>query len=235
VVGQWYGSAPAGTQETATAAVGELLARDGESMVLDLGRLTDVCDVVLQTLVKGMNEAQRLGRSVCLVQCSEDLYRRLQRSGVAGAVTHAASLVAATCGLASDPASTLDLYLRSSPEFLCRLRSVIAVMAREAGLSTATEFELKSAVTEAAANAIRHGSPEGSRNHVRVSFHLDHKRLVVDIEDQGRGFDPDTLPVPNLDDLCEGGYGLPMMRRLMDRVEFYRDARGMLVRMTKFI
>lgn len=235
VVGEWRGTAPGSSRETALEAVGELLAREGESLVLDLSGLADVSDPVVLALVRAMNEAQRLGRSVCLVRCPDELYRRLQRAGAAGAVSHAGSLVAATNGLAPDPASTLDLYLRSTPEFLSRLRNVISVVAKEAGLTQAVEFELKSAVTEAASNAIRHGSPEGPRNHIRVSFHLDGRALIIDIEDQGRGFDPTSVAEPDAFALREGGYGLHMMRRLMDRVEFYRDDRGMLVRMTKFI
>jgi len=235
VVGEWRGTAPGSSRETAIEAVGELLARSGDNLVLDLSGLSEVSDPVIQALVRGMNEAQRLGRTVCLVRCPDDLYRRLQRAGAGGAVSHAGSLVAATNGLAPDPASTLDLYLRSAPEFLSRLRNVITVVAKEAGLSQSTEFELKSAVTEAAANAIRHGSPEGARNHIRVSFHLDRRALIIDIEDQGKGFDPQAVAELNVSELREDGYGLHMMRRLMDRVEFYRDDRGMLVRMTKFI
>jgi serine/threonine-protein kinase RsbW len=234
-VGEWRGTAPSSSRETAIEAVAELLARSGENLVLDLSDLEEVSDPVVQALVRGMNEAQRLGRTVCLVRCPDELYRRLQRAGAAGAVSHAGSLVAATNGLAPNPASTLDLYLRSAPEFLCRLRNVITVVAKEAGLPQTTEFELKSAVTEAASNAIRHGSPEGARNHIRVSFHLERRTLIIDIEDQGRGFDPQAVRELNVMELREDGYGLHMMRRLMDRVEFYRDDRGMLVRMTKFI
>jgi anti-sigma regulatory factor (Ser/Thr protein kinase) len=40
---------------------------------------------------------------------------------------------------------------------------------------------------------------------------------------------------PVLADLPDHGFGLLMMRQSMDRVEFYRDDRGMLVRMTKYL
>ncbi|MGV3723223.1 MAG: ATP-binding protein [Actinomycetota bacterium] len=235
VIGLWQGVASSEARETAVNAVGELLSRDGANLVLDFADLTQVSDDVLHTLARALNEAQRQGRSVSLVRCPEDLFRRLQRAGATGLVTHAGSLKAATQGLAEEPSGSLDLYLRSCPEFLARLRNVMTAVAREAQLDQSTEFALNSAVTEAATNAIRHGSPEGSRNHVRVSFHLDRNALVVDIADQGRGFDPAQVPVPVPGELKENGYGIHMMREMMDRVEFFQDEQGMLVRMTKFI
>jgi anti-sigma regulatory factor (Ser/Thr protein kinase) len=96
------------------------------------------------------------------------------------------------------------------------------------------ESAVKLAVTEAAANAIKHGSPEGPRNHVQVSFHLDPTLLIVDVADQGNGFDPHNTTTPPPGE-ADHGLGLLMMQRAMDRVEFYRDERGMLVRLTKYL
>lgn len=235
VIGLWHGAATNESRDTVITAVGELLSRDGANLVLDFAELSEVSEDVLHTLARALNEAQRQGRAVSLVRCSEELFRRLQRAGATGLVTHAGSLKAATQGLAEESSGSLDLYLRSCPEFLARLRNVMTAVAREAQLDPSTELALNSAVTEAAANAIRHGSPEGSRNHVRVSFHLDRNVLVVDIADQGRGFDPAKVPIPDPSELRENGYGIHMMREMMDRVEFFQDEQGMLVRMTKFI
>jgi len=235
VVGLWQGAAPKETQGTADSAVGEMLSREGATLVLDLAHLSEVSDDVLGTLARALNEAQRQGRAVSLVRCPEDLFRRLRDAGATGSMTHAGSLQAATQGLAQDVSGTLDLYLRSCPEFLARLRNVMSAVSKEARLDADTEAALNSAVTEATSNAIRHGSPEGTRNHVRVSFHLDRHTLVVDIADQGRGFDPTAVPVPQPGELRDHGYGIHMMRRTMDRVEFFRDDQGMLVRMTKYL
>jgi anti-sigma regulatory factor (Ser/Thr protein kinase) len=150
-------------------------------------------------------------------------------------VRNASSLLGATQGLAQEQAGNLDLYLRSSAEMLPRLRSVVAAVASEARLTGAAQSQLASAVNEAATNAIVHGSPEGPRNHVRVTFHVDRTTLIVEVADQGGGFDPARVPVPRPDELRENGYGLHMMRQFMDRVEFFRDDAGMLVRMTKYL
>jgi serine/threonine-protein kinase RsbW len=235
VVGRLIGTATPATSDIVAQAGRELLVRAAESVVIDVSELSEIAAEVIAILSRWINEAQRKGRNVCLVRCSDHLFRRLQRAGMSGAVTHAGSLLAATQGLAGEPASTLDLYLRSTPALLHRLRSVTAAVAREAGLPEETELLLKTAITEAAANAIVHGSPKGPRNHVRISFHLEPRMLIVDVADQGPGFDPNGLRSPDLMELREHGYGLHIMKQSMDRVEFYRDDQGMLVRLTKFL
>jgi len=232
-VGQWIGRAPEAVRDVASEATAELLADVAEHLVLDLGELTEVSSSVAEQLCESINHAQRLGRDVCLVRCSDELFALLQRSGLTGGVRHAGSLLAATGGRTGEPASLLEMHLRSIPELLGRIRSVINAVAQEAGLGDDGAIQLKTAITEAATNAIIHGSPEGPRNHVRVSFHLLPEWLIVDIADQGAGFDPAGVPVPSPLDLRENGYGLHIMRSVMDRVEFFRDDSGMLVRLTK--
>jgi anti-sigma regulatory factor (Ser/Thr protein kinase) len=233
VVGQWIGAASDAAREVCQEATAELLARPAERLVLDFSRLTEACETVVQVWARLISEAQRAGRNVSLVRCSDELYRLLQRQGVQGGVTHAGSLLAATEGLAGDGTGTLEMHLRSSPELLQRLRRVIEAVARQAGAPEVVEFQLSTAVTEAAANAILHGSPEGVRNHVRVAFHVDCGQIIVDVADQGPGFDP-AAPVARVpSEMQEHGYGLHMMAQSMDRVEFFRNDRGMLVRLTK--
>jgi len=234
VAGIWTGGGE-GAGEAARIAGSDLLSRRGETLVLDLGGLSPVSEEVAAALAVSVGEAQRLGRHVCLVRCPDHLYRRLQEAGVCGSLSHAPSLAAATQGLLGERTEMLELHLRSMPELLHRLRNVVSVVARQAGFCESTEHLLRAAVNEAAANAMVHGSPEGPRNHVRVSFHLDRQVLTVDVADQGPGFDPTGVPVPRPDEFQERGYGLHMIRQSMDRVEFFRDSQGMLVRMTKFV
>jgi serine/threonine-protein kinase RsbW len=233
-VSEWTGEGSEEGRSIAAEAAAELLCRQGERLVLDVSQLRNVSEPVLAALARAISETHRSGREVALVRCPDGLYRRLQRAGVTGAVTHFASLLAATQGLASDSATTLDLHLRSTPEVLHRLRSVVDALAGQARLADSLELDLKMAVNEAAANAIVHGSPEGPRNHVRVSFYVRPEYVIVDVADQGPGFDPTYVAAPTAQEMKEGGYGLTMMRRLMDKLEFYRDDRGMLVRMTKY-
>jgi serine/threonine-protein kinase RsbW len=96
-------------------------------------------------------------------------------------------------------------------------------------------LNLAVALTEALSNAILRGNNDDPTKHVHVSARVDTVRLVVDVSDEGTGFDLDqctldpTTPA-NVD--REDGRGLFLMRSLMDRVERFDDARGNTVRLT---
>ncbi len=95
-------------------------------------------------------------------------------------------------------------------------------------------FHIPVAVTEALSNAILRGNGEDASKSVRLRVVVDAHSLVVEVEDDGSGFDLDacTLDPTTIDNLGrEDGRGLFLMRRLMDSVEQFR-ARGNVVRMT---
>ena len=86
-------------------------------------------------------------------------------------------------------------------------------------------------VTEALANAVLYGNQSDPAKLVRVEVALDSSRVVLHVVDEGKGFDPDTVPDPTTPDHLEqtGGRGLFLIRELMDEVE-YND-RGNAVRL----
>ena len=91
------------------------------------------------------------------------------------------------------------------------------------------------ALTEAVANAILRGNKDDPAKHVHVRAEVGPKKLVVEVGDEGGGFDLDasvidpTMP-GNLD--REDGRGLFLMRKLMDTVERVNVPHGSVVRMT---
>ena len=90
------------------------------------------------------------------------------------------------------------------------------------------------ALTEALANAILRGNGEDREKHVRVKARLDYNSLVMEVSDEGDGFDIDDCTIdPTSEDALEreDGRGLFLMRRLMDRVERFND-HGNVVRLT---
>ncbi len=90
------------------------------------------------------------------------------------------------------------------------------------------------ALTEALANAILRGNGEDRDKHVRVTARMDFTSLVMEVADEGSGFDIDdcTVDPPTAETIeSENGRGLFLMRRLMDRVERFND-HGNVVRLT---
>lgn len=83
-------------------------------------------------------------------------------------------------------------------------------------------FRLRVSLAEALANAIQFGNRSDRMKvvHVHADLLVDHIRLRV--EDEGPGFDPDSVPDPRDPDLLESpcGRGLFIIRHLAERVEF---------------
>ena len=90
------------------------------------------------------------------------------------------------------------------------------------------------ALTEALSNAILRGNEEDRRKHVRVRALLDARQLVLEVEDEGRGFNLNAClvdPTTPENVWREDGRGLFLMQQLMDRVERFED-QGNVVRLT---
>lgn len=90
------------------------------------------------------------------------------------------------------------------------------------------------ALTEAISNAILRGNGDDPAKHVRVRAEVDTERLVVEVADEGAGFDFEPKFDPTTPEHLEreDGRGLFLMKKLMDRVERVPVEHGSVVRMT---
>jgi serine/threonine-protein kinase RsbW len=78
------------------------------------------------------------------------------------------------------------------------------------------------AVREAVANAIKHGNAQNPEKKVDVDMAITGGELVIQVRDQGEGFDPaqiqDPLAPENL--LKPNGRGIFYMKRFMDEIKY---------------
>ncbi len=113
-----------------------------------------------------------------------------------------------------------DLTIVSQLEDLTRARAWVGDHARAAGMPEQTVNELRLAVSEAVANVIEHGY-RGEPNH-NIDLHLavDGTQLVLTIHDDGDPFELQAYEPPDLDQPHEGGYGVFLIRNLMDEVRY---------------
>jgi serine/threonine-protein kinase RsbW len=119
------------------------------------------------------------------------------------------------------------------PASVPRIRNYVGAVAQKIGFCETGVRDILIAVSEAATNALKHGSPRGVEDEISVHCHVEADRFIVEVTDRGRGFDPLTVPEPVVEEMPEGGMGLYFMRTLMDEVSFACDCSGTTVRMVK--
>ena len=91
------------------------------------------------------------------------------------------------------------------------------------------------ALTEALSNAILRGNRDDPRKRVRVHARVDRVTLVIEVTDEGPGFDIEECTLdPRTPEhlLSEEGRGLFLMQKLMDSVERFAGRPGNVVRLT---
>ena len=87
--------------------------------------------------------------------------------------------------------------------------------ATEAGFAGIDLADIEIAVGEAVTNAILYGSPTASIRIV-LSYGVIESRFVVQVRDEGTGFDPSAVPTEE-DSHALGGRGIRLMQALMDQ------------------
>jgi len=123
------------------------------------------------------------------------------------------------------PSPTNDAMYHTYRSDLSQVRALVLRHAREAGLAESRANDLVLAVSEVAANTLRHTQSSGT-----LAIWHDEDKVVCEIHDKGQITDPLAgryKPAPG----ASGGHGLWLVRQVCDLVELTSDANGTTVRM----
>jgi serine/threonine-protein kinase RsbW len=134
-----------------------------------------------------------------------------------------------------DAGFPMDVRIPSDIRYIERVVGVVArTCAALAFPPRAYNLQVPVALTEAISNAIIYGNREDASKRVRVRALIDERALVMEVTDEGGGFDFDAClhdPTDPVQLVREDGRGLFLMTHLMDRVERYTDG-GNVIRLT---
>ena len=119
---------------------------------------------------------------------------------------------------ASGDAVTVRLTIPARAEYITLCRLALTGIGRLRELSDELLADLKLALTEAASNSVRHAYGDQDPGVVEISYELFSDRLVIEVTDEGEGFDPVAAEVTG-DELSEGGLGIAIIRAIADEVE----------------
>ncbi|HVM70092.1 MAG TPA: ATP-binding protein [Gaiellaceae bacterium] len=122
-------------------------------------------------------------------------------------------------GHTADESRTVRLTIPAKAEYITLSRLALTGLARVRPLAEDTLADLKLALTEACSNSVRHAYADGD-GQVRISFELLDDRLVVEVADEGSGFEPEGAGRElGGDELTEGGLGIAIIRSIADELE----------------
>jgi serine/threonine-protein kinase RsbW len=120
----------------------------------------------------------------------------------------------------------MELRLRVPGKFdrLEQISKFIEQAGFEAGLDQTAVSRCQLAVDEACTNIIEHAYQGEGHGNIDICCEPEKGELKIIIEDQGKPFDPSSVPAPelntNLEEMQVGGLGLYFIRKVMDAVEF---------------
>src|SRR6188768_2035287 len=112
---------------------------------------------------------------------------------------------------------TVRLTIPAKAEYITLVRLALSGLSRLRPLSEEVLGDLKLAVTEACTNSVRHGYANGEGT-VEILYELQPDRLVVEVADDGPGFDA-AGDEPSEENLAEGGLGIAIIKAVSDEFE----------------
>jgi serine/threonine-protein kinase RsbW len=130
---------------------------------------------------------------------------------------------------------TVRLTIPAKPEYITLVRLALSGLSHLRPLSEETLGDMKLAVTEACTNSVRHGYQDGE-GRVEILYELQPDRLIVEVADDGPGFDA-SGDRPTEENLAEGGLGIAIIKAVSDEFESGErsDGRGSRLRFVKLL
>jgi serine/threonine-protein kinase RsbW len=117
-----------------------------------------------------------------------------------------------------------ELKVKSSTDNLSAIRDFVKLAAEDFNIQKDIAGKIVLAVDEACTNVVKHAyqySPDGD---ITIKLGIENDRFVISITDNGRTFDPELVPDPDIRKYHKerkiGGLGMFLMKKLMDEVTY---------------
>lgn len=94
-------------------------------------------------------------------------------------------------------------------------------------------YHLNMVLTEAMANAIKYANTGDPETLVHIFINISPDEISIKVYDKGQGFDINTIPSPNFEQLEDRGRGIFIIKSLMDRVRYHKLRSGNVLEMSK--
>lgn len=127
---------------------------------------------------------------------------------------------------------TIKMEITANPEYVSIIRLTTSGIANKVGFCIDDIEDLKVAISEACTNAIKHSSED----RFIIIYSMIENGLSIEIIDNGKGYDKNSVSEPNIDNLKESGMGLFIIESLMDDVIVEsQEGKGTSIKMIKYL
>ncbi len=215
---------------------------DGESVLTELRRRNYPAAVIMLTA---------LGQDDMIVRCLRQgacdyLVKPVGIDELTAAAAKALQhmpLVGHALEVEYDPHGWFEVAGESDPSILYKYRRFLGLLDKFK-IAEPAASEVRLALEELGRNAIEWGNHNDRSKKVRFGCRILPGKIIVYIEDEGDGFDPNHVPDPSVDPIAHleqrkaagkrlGGYGIHLIKHLMDKLIY--NARGNRVVAIKYL
>lgn len=130
----------------------------------------------------------------------------------------------------------MTLELHATPENVMRAVRALQEFAKEHGVPEKSVFGLALALEECGSNIVNHALQRDAQKTFKVELSDLGEIFAIELRDAGPEFDPtaaeERKPQTEDDDFL-GGWGIQLVRRYIDRIEYKREGGQNILRLTK--
>jgi anti-sigma regulatory factor (Ser/Thr protein kinase) len=121
----------------------------------------------------------------------------------------------------------LKVTLKNQLAEIERVSHVVEAFGKQHGLAPRVVFEVNLALDEILTNVISYAHDDGAEHDIAVRLSLAERELRIEVEDDGRPFNPLEVAEPDItlppENRSIGGLGLRLVRKLMTSLAYRRE------------
>ena len=120
----------------------------------------------------------------------------------------------------------LRLTLSNRRSEIPRVKFALAEFLDEEGVPPTSIHRVKLVIEELVVNVIQHAFEDGTTHTILLDVRTEPRGVAIVVEDDGKPFDPRSVPPPKLDELLEagksGGLGVTIVRKMTRDLDYQR-------------
>jgi sigma-B regulation protein RsbU (phosphoserine phosphatase) len=218
-----------GVANSANLRAGHIVLSAGDRLVLYTDGVTEAMDTSEELFSQSRLESTLHGGSAQSSKAVVEEVVSEVRRFCAGAPQSddMALLVLGYMGPKEAEQRTVSVRLRNDLSEVQRLSQIVTDFAAQHHLAPELVFRVNLVLEEIVTNVISYGYDDSLEHEISVRLSWQDPRIELEVEDDGRPFNPLEAPEPEVErPLIErpvGGWGIHLIRRMMDDLEYRRE------------